>query len=92
MRGYQYNRFVGEQYYLAQIESRFIALRWLSFVVHTGLGDAARIALSDFTRPKHVWGFGMRIGLPPNFVAKVRFEFALSPDEKNFYLAFNEAI
>jgi outer membrane protein assembly factor BamA len=91
MRGYQANRLRGRHFYEGQAEARVSILRWLSVVGFAGAGDTADVRLSDFGRVKITKGGGLRIGVPPDFVAKARFDFGIAPDEKHFYLSFNEA-
>lgn len=91
MRGYQSNRMRGNYYYLAQLEARLKVLSWLTLAAFGGGGDVANVSFSDFGNPKATYGGGIRIGLPPNLVAKARIDFGVSQDEKNFYLVFNEA-
>jgi len=91
MRGYQSNRLRGNHYYLGQLEARLKVLPWLTLATFAGGGDVANVTFSDFGKPKATYGGGVRIGLPPNFVAKARIDFGISQDEKNFYLVFNEA-
>lgn len=91
LRGYQSNRLRGRHYYMAQGESRFDVTRWLGFVGFLGVGDTANLNLGDFGRPKLTGGIGLRLGLPPDFIAKARIDFAFSRDESAFYLNFNEA-
>ncbi len=91
LRGFQSNRLRGRHYYMAQGETRLDVLRWLGFVGFMGVGDTADKNLGDFGRPKLTGGLGLRLGLPPDFVAKARIDFAFSRDESAFYLNFNEA-
>lgn len=91
LRGYQSNRLRGRHYYMAQGESRLNVTNWLGFVGFLGVGDTADVNLGDFGRPKLTGGLGLRLGLPPDFIARARIDFAFSRDESAFYLNFNEA-
>jgi len=91
LRGYQGNRLRGSQYYLAQLEGRFVLLKWLSVVGFGGGGDTGDRSVEDFKHAKATYGAGIRIGLPPDFVAKARIDFGIAQDEQNFYISFNEA-
>jgi outer membrane protein assembly factor BamA len=91
MRGYETNRLLGDQYYLAQLETRLLLLSWLSVVGFSGVGDVAAERFSDFHGAKLTAGAGLRVGLPPSFVAKARLDFGIAPDESHFYVNFNEA-
>jgi outer membrane protein assembly factor BamA len=91
MRGYQINRLRGQHFYEAQTELRIDILSWFGVVGFFAVGDTANISFSDFMKPKLTEGFGLRFGLPPDFVAKVRMDLGFSQDEWAFYLNFNEA-
>ncbi len=91
LRGYQANRLRGRYFYLFQAENRYSLLRWLSVNLFSGLGDVGDKNLSDFSVPRITGGFGLRVGLPPDNVAKVRIDLGFARDEVSFYLNFNEA-
>jgi hypothetical protein len=91
MRGVTLNRFRGQHFYEAQTELRIDILSWFGVVGFFAVGDTANISFSDFMKPKLTEGFGLRFGLPPDFVAKVRMDLGFSQDEWAFYLNFNEA-
>jgi hypothetical protein len=91
MRGVTLNRFRGQHFYEAQGELRLRVLNWLSLVGFAAFADAADVSIADFTTPKLTGGGGLRLGLPPDYVAKARFDVGFSQDGWNFYLKFNEA-
>ena len=91
LRGYQQNRLRGCHYYMVQGEARLSVLSWFSVVGFGGLGDVAQKNIGDFGSPKLTSGLGFRLGLPPDFIAKVRVDIGISRDETSFYLNFNEA-
>lgn len=90
LRGYSVNRLRGKEYYMLQGEARVSLARWFSIVGFTGIGDTANQRFADFGTPKLTGGVGIRLGLPPDFVAKARLDFAFSRDQSGFYLNFNE--
>lgn len=90
-RGFRENRFRGQYYYLGQLELRFQANKWVGLVGFTGLGDTADRNPGDFGTPRFVKGVGLRIGLPPDFVAMARLDFGWADDESTFSMNFNQA-
>lgn len=91
LRGYRTNRLRGNHYYLGILETRFRFTRWLSAAVFGSFGDVGDKDWSDFKSPQFTKGVGVRIGLPPDFVAKARLDLGISPDQASIYLSFNEA-
>lgn len=91
LRGYPNNRFRGNAYYMGQLEARFRPLRWLGLALFGGLGDIADRSWADFRSPLFAQGLGVRIGLPPDFVAKARLDIGVAKDQTSIYLSFNEA-
>lgn len=91
IRGYPSNRFRGDVFYLTQVEGRFILMRWLSLALFTAAADIADRTGADFRGPLLASGFGLRIGLPPDYVAKARLDFGFANDQQSIYLSFNEA-
>lgn len=91
LRGYETNRLRGSGYYLVQGEARARLIEWMSVVLFSGIGDVADQRFSDLGTPKLTGGLGLRIGLPPDFVAKARLDVGIASDQISFYLSFNEA-
>ncbi len=91
LRGIRSNRLRGKHYYQVQGQARFALNHWLALAGFGGLGDVADQNFNDFTSPVASGGVGIRLGLPPDFIAKARFDFAWSKDESTFSLNFNEA-
>lgn len=88
LRGYLDNRFRGSKFYLQQTELRF-PLPWIfSGAAFIGFGDAAD---RNFTAPKMAYGGGLRIGLPPDYVSKVRIDFGVGHDEQGIFVDFGHA-
>jgi len=87
LRGYQDNRFRGERYYLQQTELRIPFWKWLDIVPFVGFGDATD---TDFTQAKMAYGVGARIGLPPDYISKIRIDFGVGRDESGIFVDFGQ--
>jgi len=88
MRGYFFNRFRGKRFYLTQTELRFPILGIVSGAVFADVGD---IGDSGFGSPKSTYGGGLRFLIPPDNVAKVRFDYGVGEDQESIYFVFGEA-
>jgi outer membrane protein assembly factor BamA len=94
LRGYLANRFRGDAFLAATLELRFPI--W-SFVSGVAFADAGRVFRyhdeSDLTaRPLAVaGGGGLRFGLPPDWLIKLRFDLGFSRDQWGLFFKFNEA-
>jgi hypothetical protein len=88
MRGYLENRFRGEKYYAQQTELRFPIWKFLSGGAFLGFGDATD---SAFTNAKMAYGGGLRIGLPPDYVSKIRIDAGFGRDSQGIYADFGQA-
>lgn len=88
LRGYFFNRFRGRKFYLAQTELRFPILGIVSGAVFT---DVGAIGDSGYGSPKLTYGTGLRFLLPPDNVAKVRFDYGVGEDQESIYFVFGEA-
>lgn len=86
LRGFYENRFRGYRYYLQQTEVRFPIFRPVGGATFLEFGETTR--QNRFTNPSVSYGFGLRIGLPPDYLAKVRIDFAFSRDQKGVFLDF----
>lgn len=92
MRGFATQRYRGEQFYAAQVEWRQELGRWISIVGFADMGDIADRSFNEFGPPKFTYGPGIRIGLPPDRIAKLRLDYGKTTNgESAFYLNFNEA-
>jgi outer membrane protein assembly factor BamA len=87
MRGYLENRFRGEKFYLQQTELRFPIFQPLSGAAFLGFGDATD---DQFTNPKLAYGVGIRIGLPPDFINKIRIDLGFGRDQYGFFANFGQ--
>lgn len=85
LQGYLENRFRGRKFYLQQTELRFPIWKLFSGAALLGFGDATD---GSFTNPKMAYGLGLRIGLPPDYVSKIRIDFGFGKDESGFFANF----
>ncbi len=90
LRGYYGNRFRGHHYWLGSEELRFPLWSIFSGVCFVDFGS---IWLNDEKSNgiRSSGGMGLRIGLPPDGLIKVRLDFGFAPDQSGLFLAFNEA-
>ena len=89
LRGFWLRRFRGERFYLSQVELRVMPL---SFLTLTGFFDAAAVSRrgeSFFQPPRYSFGGGVLLGLPPKYNKKIRMEYGVGEDQKNFVVSFN---
>lgn len=87
LRGYLVNRFRGEQYYLQQTELRIPIWKFIGGATYVGFGD---VADQKFTNPKLAYGAGIRIGLPPDWVSKIRLDVGFGRDESGIFAEFGQ--
>ncbi len=87
MNGYGDNRFRGKQYYLQQTELRFPIWKLFSGATSLGFGDATD---TKFTNPKLCYGIGLRIGLPPDWVSKIRIDVGFGRDGSGIFANFGQ--
>ncbi len=88
LRGFYENRFRGSRFYLQQNELRFPIWGILSGATFLEFGEAST---GDFNTPSMSYGVGLRLGLPPDMLAKVRLEFAFSKDQNGIFIDFGQA-
>ncbi len=88
LRGYLFNRFRGNHFYLVQWETRFSLFWVITGAVFAGLGD---VADDSFDNPKWSAGFGFRAALPPDWIKKARMDIAWSEDQRAVRFVFGEA-
>ena len=87
MRGYLENRFRGSRYYLQQTELRVPIWRMIGGALSLGFGD---ISDREFTNPKMSYGFGLRIGLPPDWVSQIRIDIGFARDQMGVFAEFGQ--
>lgn len=91
LRGYYYGRFRGSAYYLTQTELRFPIYKFLSGVTFGEFGEVTAREKDPFTRAHVSYGGGLRIGLPPDNVAKIRIDYAIGRDQRGVFVDFGHA-
>lgn len=82
LSGYLENRFRGKKYYLQQTELRFPIWQFIGGAASLAFGDATD---TNFTNAKMSYGIGLRIGLPPDWINKIRIDFAFGRDEQGVF-------
>jgi len=88
LRGFYYNRFRGSKYYAQQNELRFPIWKMVGGVTFVEFGEATE---KHFSRANVSYGFGLRIGIPPDEVSKVRIDYAMTRDQKGLFVDFGHA-
>ena len=88
LRGFHANRFSGSRFYLMQQELRFPLWRIVDGVFFAEAGDVSYKALDNM---RFVTGIGVRIGLPPDFRMKLRFDLGVSDEgERSLFVNFGQ--
>ncbi len=87
LRGYLENRFRGSKYYLQQTELRFPIFTPVSGVGFIGFGD---VTDGEFGDAKVSRGFGLRIGIPPDYVSAIRLDVGFAKDQWGFFANFGQ--
>ena len=92
LRGLLSDRLRGHHFAAGTLELRFPIVSIVSGAVYgesgTGWLDGAGWAPGDIS---HVGGGGLRFGLPPDFLIKLRFDAGFSADQWGIFFAFDEA-
>ncbi len=88
LRGYYYGRFRGSAYYLEQTELRFPIYKMIGGVLFGEFGEVTAKEKDPFTRAHVSYGGGLRIGLPPDNVAKIRIDYAIGRDQRGLFVDF----
>ena len=91
LRGYYSNRFRGDHYAAGSAE-----IRWPIFGPLSGatFGDVGRVWLTDYSnlgRFAASGGGGIRFGLPPDRLVRLRLDAGFAPDQWGIFFKFNEA-
>lgn len=85
--GYLENRFRGSRFYLQQTELRFPIWRMIGGAFSLGFGDASD---GEFIAPKMAYGVGLRIGLPPDWISKIRVDICFGKDQFGVFADFGQ--
>jgi outer membrane protein assembly factor BamA len=91
LRGYYSNRFRGDIYAAATAEVRFPIVWYFS---GAAFGEMGRVWASDTAGGPlvaYAGGAGIRFGLPPDRLVRLRFDVAFSPDQWGLFFKFNES-
>lgn len=88
LRGYFYNRFRGKRYYVEQSELRFPIAGLFSGASFLEFGE---VTDRHFSRAHVAWGGGLRIGLPPDKISKIRIDYAVGRDQRGIFVDFGHA-
>jgi len=88
LRGFLEDRFRGKKYYLGQTELRFPIWKLLSAATFVELGE---VSDGSFESPRLSYGLGLRIGLPPDYISKVRIDVGFSKDQTGVFMDFGMA-
>lgn len=88
LRGYFYNRFRGKNYYVEQSELRFPVLGAVSGASFLEFGE---VTDRRFSRAHVSYGAGIRIGLPPDKISKIRIDYAIARDQRGVFVDFGHA-
>lgn len=91
LRGFWSRRFLGEKYHLSQIELRIIPLPLITLTGFIDMGQATDKKQLLRLPPLYSFGFGVLVGLPPKYDKKIRMEYSVGKDQKNFVVSFNHA-
>ena len=87
MRGYLDNRFRGKDFAVLQEEIRWYLVKWFSVNISADLGD---IGDGNFHQLKASGQAGIRLGLPPDWVQKMRVDLGYGFDQNTFQIQFGE--
>lgn len=91
LRGYYSNRFRGQHFAVGTAELRWPIVGPLS---GAAFGDVGRVWATGDVNPRSVaysGGAGIRLGLPPDRMVRLRFDVGLAPDQWGIFFKFNEA-
>ncbi len=91
LRGYVSNRFRGDHYVAGTVEVRAPLVWALSAAA---FGEVGRVWASGASGGPAVavsGGAGLRVGLPPDRLVRLRFDVAFAPDQWGLFFKFNEA-
>src|SRR5258706_4296122 len=91
LRGYYSTRFRGHHYAAGSAEIRMPILGPFAAVA---FGDVGKVWLDGGDSSGQLGrsgGFGLRFGLPPDRLIRLRFDFGFAPDQWGLFFRFNEA-
>jgi len=91
LRGYYSNRFRGEHFAAGTAELRWPIVGPLS---GAAFGDIGRVWAAGDVHPRilaYSGGGGLRFGIPPDRLVRLRFDLGFAPDQWGLFFKFNEA-
>lgn len=87
LRGYHENRFRGNSYYLEQAEIRFPLSDLFTATAFVEAGNAT----FAWSLPHFSFGAGVQVALPPDWIHRVRIDFAFGHDQQGVFADFGHA-
>ena len=87
LRGYQGNRFRGDELLVDQEELRLIVKKWISVNLSVDAGD---IGEGSFHQLKASGQVGVRVGIPPDWTQKIRVDYGVGSDQSTWDVQFGE--
>ncbi|MBC7538746.1 MAG: BamA/TamA family outer membrane protein [Bacteriovorax sp.] len=88
MRGYEANRFIGNQFAVVQLEDRFkIYKEYLSGTISYEVGS---VTSKLYDKRRSCKGVGLRVAMPPDWRDKLSVNFSYGDDQSNVEMEFNE--
>ncbi len=88
LRGYQTNRFIGNNLASVQLEERINLYK--EYIALTGSYEAGSINSSPFSKIHSSKGIGLRVAMPPDWTNILTINFGYGDDQNNASLEFNE--
>ena len=88
LRGYKNARFLGKKFWITQFEARYPIYGIVTGNSYVEVGD---IGEENFDGLLFVYGTGIKIGLPPDYVAKMRLDFGFSKEGFNISMYTDHA-
>ncbi len=88
LRGFHENRFRGKHYYLGQAELRFPIYGIFDGGFFAGAGAAGDDKIGPM---RFAYGVGLRVGIPPDKVQKVRVDLGFAKDQWGVFVDFGHA-
>lgn len=88
LRGYHFNRFRGERFYLQRSELRWKVWKMINLGAFLDVGE---VTDRKFSAPAKTTGFGLRIGLPPDYISQIRLDAGFGHDQNGVFLDFGHA-
>lgn len=88
LRGYETNRFIGDQFMSTQIEDRIdLYKKYISATVSYELGS---VTPNLIDKRRSSYGVGLRLAMPPDWSNMLTLNLGFGDDQKNIVMDFNE--